>query len=405
MAHLHTCNPHVLVLEDNEFQRLAAIHALRSIGVTRITAAASAEQALDYLSNRTDYFDATICDLRLEGMDGLTFLRSAPAERLGTIVLTSALSNDIHQASLRILRRAGAKIAGCLPKPIDTTDLKLMLLAPSPARVHDRGASVAALLEKAPVSHESITEGLNQHQFICHFQPKITLKTGAFCGAEALVRWQHPESGLLQPGQFIEQVQTFGMIDALTCEVLAQACELIVGWPKDLPSLHLSVNISATSLQSPDSIDRWRQILDNYWVLPTQITLEMTETTFVANDLTVQEALTRLRIAGFGVSLDDFGTGFTSLQQLRTLPVTELKIDRSFVHDASAQSRPAIILDSLIGVAKRLRISTVAEGIETLEDATYLTDLGCQTGQGYHFSRPLAPQQLIQWVRNRSQSS
>lgn len=401
MSLIHTYNPHVLVLEDNEFQRMAAVAALRSIGVTRITQAASAEEVLTCLNSQPGYFDATICDLRLEGMDGLAFLKIAPADRLGTIVLTSALPADIYQSSLRVLQQSGTRIAGCLPKPIDTTALKLMLLDPPRKSAHTRGCSVSALMESTSVTQESIVEGLKNHEFITCFQPKIDLQTDQFSGAETLVRWQTPQWGLLQPGQFIDQVQAYGLMDALTCQVLAQACDLIVAWPRDLPSLRLSVNISATSLQDSENINRWREILDSRWILPSQILLELTETTFVANDLELLEALTRLRIAGFGVSLDDFGTGFTSLKQLRTLPVTELKIDRSFIHDASTQSRPAIILDSIINVAKRLRITTVAEGIETIEDATYLTDLGCKIGQGYYFSRPLPADRLILWLRQR----
>lgn len=404
MAHPHTENPHVLVIEDNAFQRQVAVNTLRSIGVTRITDIASAEQALNLFRDESVQFDATLCDLRLEGMDGLEFLKSAPAHRLGTVILTSALSPDIYQSSARVLHKSGLRIAGCMPKPIEAVLLKQMLAGAAPQPSAGRGQAVQALFEPITFSRQEMLDGLHSNHLVAYFQPKVELASGQFAGAETLARWKHPTLGILQPAQFLDQIDKHGLIDELTDQVLEQACQLIASWPKDLPALRLSVNISAESLQDDSAQRRWRDIVERYLVSPAQITLELTETSFLSNDLALLEGLTRLRIAGFGVSLDDFGTGYTSLKQLRTLPVTELKVDRSFIQDASTLSRPAIILDSIINVAKRLRIIAVAEGVETQSDASYLAALGCQIGQGYFFARPLPADQLLTWVRTREAS-
>lgn len=400
MTHIDTYNPHILVLEDDDFQRKMLVATLRSTGVQRVTEAQSAEQALEILQTQTDRFDATICDLQLGAMDGLEFIQTAETDRLGTIILTSALPADIYLSSQRILLQTGMRIAGCLPKPVDKLDLKQMLFAPQVAANVSRDEALAALVEKSSIAPAEIDYGLQHNEFIAYFQPKVDLQTGQFTGAEALARWSHPDLGLLGPGQFIEQIERFDLMDQLTEYILKQACRLILSWPKELAPLSLSINASATSLAKPSTIAIWRKIVDGLDVRPQQLTIELTETTFVADDMALLEALTKLRIAGFGVSLDDFGTGYTSLKQLRTLPVTELKIDRSFVCDASTSSRTAIILDSMISVAKRLRIKTVAEGIESVRDADYLTALGCDTGQGFYYARPMPAEKLAGWARS-----
>ena len=399
MLHIYTYDPHILVLEDDEFQRKTLVAALRSINVNRITEAASAEEALEILGTRSDPFDVTLCDLQLGQMDGLEFIKTAPGKRLGTIILTSALPADIYLSSQRVLRQTGARVAGCLPKPVDKMDLKQMLLEPPAAGSFSRGEALTALLEKSSIHQADIEYALAHHEFVAYFQPKIDLQTQQFAGAEALARWSNPDLGLLQPDQFIEQVEQHGLIDRLTEEVIKQACELILSWPQDLPALVLSINASATSLAKPSTIAIWRRIIDDLGVRPQQLTIELTETTFVADDSALLEGLTKLRIAGFGISLDDFGTGYTSLNQLRTLPVTELKIDRSFVRDASTSPRPAIILDSMIDVAKRLRITTVAEGIESERDTSHLAALGCNIGQGFFYAKPMPAQSLASWAR------
>ena len=399
MLHIYTYDPHILVLEDDDFQRKVLVAALHSININRITEASSAEQALEILSTRSDQFDATLCDLQLGKMDGLEFIKTAPGKRLGTIILTSALPADIYLASQRVLLRKGVRIAGCLPKPVDKIDLKQMLLEPPTVSRAGRGEALVALMESSTIPRAEIEYALDHQEFIAYFQPKVDLHTRRFAGAEALARWSHPDMGLLQPSQFIDQVEQLGLIDRLTEEILKQACELVLSWPEDMSPLALSINASATSLARSSTIDIWREIVDNHGVDPRQLSIELTETTFVADDIALLETLTKLRIAGFGVSLDDFGTGYTSLKQLRTLPVTELKIDRSFVNDASTASRPAIILESIINVAKRLQISTVAEGIESEQDADHLTALGCNIGQGYFYAKPMPAEQLADWAR------
>lgn len=405
MVHLHTYNPRVLVVEDHEFQRKAIVAALSSIGVERVTEAENAEMALEILKSGSERFEATICDLQLGIMDGIEFLRTAPAESLGTIILTSALPLDIRSSSQRVLMQSRLRIAGCLPKPVDTTELKQMLIEPPRDKSFSRGTALAALQNPESVQRSELEHALAQGEFITYFQPKVELQQQVFAGAEALVRWAHPNRGVLPPSQFLDDIEHLGLMDELTEQVFEQACDFMRAWPADLPALHLSINISASSLQSPAPAACWHSILRSKGVDPRSLTLELTETTFLADDLVLLEALTRLRIAGFCISLDDFGSGFTSLRQLRNLPMTELKIDRSFVSDAARSSRLAIILDSLVNVAKRLRISTVAEGVETIDDVNYLKALGCQIGQGYYYARPLPGPQLIDWVRKFSQKT
>ena len=236
--------------------------------------------------------------------------------------------------------------------------------------------------------------GLARGEFILHYQPKVNLRDRRFTGVEALVRWKHPEHGLLAPVRFVPLIEQTALVGPLTLNVIEQALEQTALWRRRGIELVMSVNLSARNLLDPDLPDRIAGLLLAQGVPADQLVVEVTESSTMADPARGIRVLNALREVGIGVSIDDFGTGNASIEYLAALPASELKIDRSFVTDILEDQRAQAIVRSTIDLARNLGLSVVAEGIETEPAMECLSALGCGTGQGYLFSRPLPADEL-----------
>ncbi|MGE8154780.1 bifunctional diguanylate cyclase/phosphodiesterase [Pseudomonas vancouverensis] len=245
---------------------------------------------------------------------------------------------------------------------------------------------------------QAFGEALSERQFILHYQPQIRLDTLLVDGYEALVRWEHPEFGLLYPDRFISLAERSGFIVALGWEVLRLACESLILWQRQGRYIPLSINVSTIQLRQADFSDRVLAELDRYAIEPHYLELEITETTVLDNQGQAIEHLQRLRNAGLHISLDDFGKGYAGFAHLQSLPLTKLKIDRTLIAPLSNSPDDSPIVSSTIILAKRLGLEIVAEGVETREQVVCLKLAGCDVAQGYHFSRPLSAAQLEQYA-------
>lgn len=229
-----------------------------------------------------------------------------------------------------------------------------------------------------------------------YLQPKVNIIDRALVGAEVLLRWQHPEKGMISPGEFIPLAEESRLIVALDRWVFSQSCALLQQWQTLLPGLpRLSVNLSARQLQEPDLVDWCLHTIALYGLEAQQLELEVTETAFINLADDVLRQLAGLRAAGFSLALDDFGTGYSSLTYLRRLPLDVVKIDRSFVADLCTDARAATLLKGIIQLLSELEFGVVAEGIETDEQARLLQDIGCKTGQGFLFYRPMPASEFM----------
>jgi diguanylate cyclase (GGDEF)-like protein len=252
---------------------------------------------------------------------------------------------------------------------------------------------------------EEMREGLDGHQFVVHYQPQMDLRTGALLGFEALVRWQHPTRGLLQPGRFIALAEESRLIVRLGKWVLQQACQDAMTWPKNM---RVSVNISAVEFDRTDVTHTVTEALRLSGLPSHQLEIELTESTLLQDSESIIEALTELRRLGVRTALDDFGTGFSSLAYLRRFPLDQLKIDQSFVKplgnpEDSANNRNAeAIVQAIHGLAQALGMETTAEGVETQAQQQVLQRIGCHVGQGYLFAKPMDPQQLAAYLAAHS---
>lgn len=248
------------------------------------------------------------------------------------------------------------------------------------------------------ILEQALTGALNERQFVLHYQPQIRLDSMLVESYEALVRWQHPDFGLLYPDRFIALAERSGFIVALGWEVLRLACEELARWHAEGRDLRLAVNISAIQLRQADFSEKLLSELKTYNIDPQRLELEITETCVLDNQGHGIEHLQHLRSAGMAISLDDFGQGYAGFAHLQSLPLTKLKIDRAVIAPLSNSPDDNPIVASTIILAKRLGLEVVAEGVETREQLICLKLAGCDMVQGYHFSRPMSAEQLEQYA-------
>jgi diguanylate cyclase (GGDEF)-like protein len=246
-----------------------------------------------------------------------------------------------------------------------------------------------------------VRPALERGEFILHYQPQADLRTGRIVGVEALLRWQHPERGLVPPLQFIPLIEQTALVGPVTMYVIDLALAQLARWRDHGVHLAMSVNLSARNLLDPELPRRVSALLGRHAVPAHRLTVEVTEGATMADPEQAVNVLKELRALGVSVSIDDFGSGHASMAYLTTLPASELKIDRSFVTDMCQSPREEAIVRATVDLARHLNLHVVAEGIETREVWDRLTELGCNTAQGYLLSRPLPPEELSAWLQAR----
>jgi diguanylate cyclase (GGDEF)-like protein/PAS domain S-box-containing protein len=249
----------------------------------------------------------------------------------------------------------------------------------------------------------SLRRALIQQEFGLHYQPKVDLRTGAITGAEALLRWNHPQRGPIPPAQFIPVAEDCGLIVPIGQWVLRKACEQARCWvDAGLPLAGIAVNISAMEFRDAGFSDGVFRVLAQTGLDPALLELELTESVLMKNALPAASVLDTLRASGVRVAIDDFGTGFSSLSYLCKLPIDALKVDQSFVHAIASSAAEATIVTAVIGMARSLRLRVVAEGVETAEQLAFLRLHGCDEAQGDYLSRPMPAAQFAALLRRGS---
>ena len=256
--------------------------------------------------------------------------------------------------------------------------------------------------QSARIHHEylgRIQQGLASDEFVLHYQPKVNLRTGRVIGAEALIRWQHPERGLLLPAAFLPTIEEHPLAVALGEWVIDQALTQMAHWLALGLDLPVSVNIGARQLQQADFIERLRDLLAQHpGIKPGRLELEVLETSALQDVAQASDVINACRALGVNVALDDFGTGYSSLTYLKRLPAETLKIDQSFVRDMYADPEALAILEGVLGLASAFRRQPIAEGVETVETGVMLRHMGCELAQGFAIARPMPAEAMPGWV-------
>jgi diguanylate cyclase (GGDEF)-like protein/PAS domain S-box-containing protein len=241
----------------------------------------------------------------------------------------------------------------------------------------------------------SLRQALNRREFLLHYQPKIDLATGAMSGAEALIRWHHPERGLVSPQAFVPIAEENGLIVPIGKWVLREACRQARAWQDaGLRPVPVAVNISAVEFRGKGFVDGVRRILEETGLDPRMLEMELTESVLMHSVASTAEMLRELKAMGVRLAVDDFGTGYSSLSHLMQFPIDALKVDRSFVREIAAESDTSPIITAVIAMGRSLNQRVIAEGVETEGQLAFLQSQHCEEGQGFHFSRPLPAEQF-----------
>jgi EAL domain-containing protein (putative c-di-GMP-specific phosphodiesterase class I) len=250
-----------------------------------------------------------------------------------------------------------------------------------------------------------LRRALDQQEFELHYQPKVDVKSGQVLGMEALLRWRHPERGLVPPADFIPLAEEIGLITPIGAWVLKTACRQNREWQHlGLPRLRVAVNLSAVQFRQQDLPEFVAGVLAETGLDPSCLELEVTESVVMHNAREAAQVLEKLHAQGIHISIDDFGTGYSSLSYLKQFRLDTLKIDRSFVRDISSDADDAAIVRSVIALAHSLRLGVIAEGVETREQLDYLEALDCDEYQGYLRSKPLAAEEFERFLRDAEQA-
>ena len=393
----------ILIVEERQDHRGKLQKMLTRIGCGEVAGAADGHEGLGILQKHSYGFDVVVCNMDMAGMDGLEFIRHASRLGLGGLILYSRHDAAVRSSAEWMARAYKAPLLGVLGVPFNVGDLQRLV-----ARAHfertifsDVVALPGGIQEADREALAEIRLALDDRQFVPYYQPKVCLRTGAVQGAEVLARWEHPELGLLAPVHFVELMENGGMIDALTGLVIEQAGRHAAEWARRGWRGQLAVNVSPLSLEEPDCARRLLDDITKTGADPAQFTFEITEKAFARDTTTVLENVLRLRMKGCGIAVDDFGTGYSSLQQLHRTPITELKLDRSFVRRILSHPKALSIVESMIDLSNKLKLKTVAEGIDSEAQRIRLAALGCETGQGFLFAKPLERSDFEAWCRER----
>ncbi|WP_346829320.1 EAL domain-containing response regulator [Pseudomonas abietaniphila] len=389
----------VLILEDNPFQMMALHQMLNANQVFDVLTADCVEVAQRSLELRGPV-DIAICDLQMEGQDGLSLIGHLAASGMArTVIILSSAEDTVLDSAAQLARQQGINVLGVMRKPASVAAIggllsKWLLGQSGTAQV------VTPLTAAASPALSPLDPTQNYApQWIAHFQPKVSLD-GELAGVELLARWEHPEHGLLMPGRFLPLIERAGLMGALTWHMLELALSLshqrLLSHGHALP---VAVNVPPVLLDQPDFIPRLLVLLERFPVRPQMLTLEVVEQSARQLAVVQFENLLRLRMAGCRLSIDDFGTGASNIQRLLELPFSELKIPAEFVRGLADDRRKSAIVGGALFMAQKMALDVVVEGVETADDYDALLMLGHPVIQGYFIARPMPEADFLNWLQ------
>jgi EAL domain-containing protein (putative c-di-GMP-specific phosphodiesterase class I)/CheY-like chemotaxis protein len=384
----------ILVLDDDPCMLRLFGLMLGNLGFTKVTSCTNGRAALQAIDDRGTVPSLILLDLNMPEMDGVRFVRHLVERQYGgSLILVSGENERMLRTVESLVRANQITVLGRLHKPPVPEALAALLRQWAP------NAPVTPAVTRAVYSAGDVRAAITRGELVNHYQPKVLVSTGQVKGVEALVRWQHPVDGIVYPDQFIGVAEENGLIHDLTAVVLRTALIQAKLWRDMGFALRMSINVSMDDLAWLDFTEFVAAQAAAAGVPPEDVVLEVTESRFQKDLQNPLEVLARLRLKRFSLSIDDFGTGHSSLAQLRNFPFDELKVDRSFVHGAGADETLRAILGASVGLAKQLGMDTVAEGVEDRADWDFLSRIGCGMAQGYFIARPMLAEALPSWIR------
>jgi len=385
----------ILILDDDTFMLKLLSRMLAKLGYTAITTCDNGSDALQKIDHADTCPDLILLDLNMPDMDGIEFVRYlVDREYHGKLVLVSGEDERMLKTAEKLVHAHKIPMLGYLHKPVDPNKLSEILLGwEVDALTHPLSASNKAY------SADDIKSAITNQELVNYYQPKVSIATGDVIGVETLVRWHHPQDGVIMPDRFIHIAEKNNLIDDLTRLVLTQAIVQAGEWHRNGQTLRVSINVTMDNLAALNFQDMVVNLVHENNLPPQKIVIEITESQVMGPDARIPlEILTRLRLKRFHLSIDDFGTGHSSLAQLRDIPFNELKIDQGFVHRAWTDDTLRAIYDASLAMGKQLGMDIVAEGVEDRNDWELLRQTECDMAQGNFISKPLLPDDLPRWM-------
>lgn len=382
-----------LVVEDQGFQRWVMGQTLEKLGAVKVFSAADGQAALEILETLDPAIDVVVTDLNMPGMDGIEFIRHIGESRVAVALIVASEQDATLIESVAAMARAyGVTLLDAIAKPVTAPKLEAALGRMGDASTERHSSPPLA------VDPQELLHAVSRNEIEPFFQAKVLTATGQTCGAEALARWRHPRHGLLMPASFIGLLEQNGGVELLTMNLLARSAKACSEWRKAGFDMNVSVNISASSFDDTGFADRILETVERQGLEPQYVVLEVTETATAKDAGRTIDNLSRLRMRGFGLSIDDYGTGYSSMQQLMRIPFTELKIDQGFVRHAAASPTARAVLESSLEMARKLSLPAVGEGVESKIELNLLRELGCKLAQGYYIARPMSADAFMDWL-------
>jgi len=386
----------VLLVDDDPVMLRFLSAMVRSLGAGQVVTHTDARAALADPACHDGLPLCLVLDINMPGMDGVEFVRHL-AERGfgGGLVLVSGEDEAMRRATAMLAQARGLRLCATLAKPPAREAMLAALCLCGPQ------TACAGAMNSGPLprfGHAEVRAAISGGQLVNHYQPQISLRTGALIGVESLVRWNHPEHGLVPPAQFVAVAERYGLIGDLLTHTLRQALSDLATWRGRGHELRVAVNVSMDNFSATGTADAIEDEARRAGIDPQQVVLEVTESRLMRDLATALDVLARLHLKRFRLSVDDFGTGHSTLVVLRDLLFDELKIDAGFVHRAAQDPRLATFFRASQGLAHNLGMEAIAEGVEDARDWAFVRGEACDLAQGWFIARPMPAERLEDWL-------
>ncbi|HVC29639.1 MAG TPA: EAL domain-containing response regulator [Steroidobacteraceae bacterium] len=384
----------VLIVDDSGAQRGIGAALCRELRIPEVHEAGNGREALALLERLPAPPALFIIDLEMPTMDGPELLSALGGRGIrAPIILASSRERALMNSVQDMGAALGLRIVGALQKPLTLGSLGALLQNKLHGPLEKQGPA-----RHAAVDPHSLRSALARGGIEVHYHPQVEIDTGLIRGVEALARWHDAKHGWIAPDAFIPVAEQHGLIRELTLHVMDAAMRQTALWCRHGLDLSIAINLSPILLERGELVQEISDLQQQHGLRAEQIVLEVTESSLLRDLAIALGVLTRLRLRGFRLSLDDYGTGFSSMQQLARIPFTELKIDRTFVHGAHERDSLQVILRSALEMASQLGIETVAEGVECLQDWRLLRRYGCKLAQGWLLAKAMPGAELESWI-------
>lgn len=398
-------NLSVLVVEDEPLQKIFAIEKLRELGCVDVVDAADGMEAMERLAERR--IDLIFCDIGMPNMDGSQFVlaqdRSAlsAGKELPMLVWMSAHPEDVRESHLQLAYSAGFPFVEAISKPLSLPALQTILATSLTLMNATRplpGKSGKTPPADGAIGDDDILRAIcDTSEFEVWYQPQVSLETKTIVGADAMVRWSHPKFSYLVPEQFMTLIERQGLGLMLFYRTVNHVLKTQQKLEQIGCSIPICIKASASTLETPEIADYLYERSQRYGIGSHLVTVGISEEEPSQHALRLAASLNRLRVRGFGLSIDDFGSGISTMKLLSQMPFTEIRIDRHFVRQFLRQAQCRVIVESIIGIAKRLQLTVTAEGIENARQMEVLAAMGCGRGQGY-IAAPMRQEEFLNKV-------